>query len=204
MSLHTTIPLCNFKYAGDNICFGATFKYDTRSEIINYTPKLLSLNNQNNINKVEFKSFTDSPTENMFKSNISILNKNSVDIIDKSEFKTLYVSKKEIIKDNRKQLKKHKSEIFKHSSKMFRAKRKNIFVVDSIILQNSDTVNLIKYSNLQLKDSQNINVYIEKFNILQATKDSIICISLGKNLCNKKVNNFFKSSYQFLNAKKYL
>ncbi|MBV4447515.1 hypothetical protein KM799_12960 [Clostridium tyrobutyricum] len=204
MSLHTTIPLCNFKYAWDNICSGATFKYDTRSEIINYTPKLLSLNNQNNINKVESKSFIDSPTENMFKSNISILNKNSVDIIDKSELKTLYVSKKAIIKDNRTRLKEYKSEIFKHSSKMFRTKRKNIFIVDSIILQNSDTVNLIKYSNLQLKDSENINIYIEKINVLQVNKDFIICISLGKNLCNKKVNNFFKSSYQFLNAKKYL
>lgn len=204
MSLHTTIPLCNFKYAWDNICSGATFKYDTRSEIINYTHKLLSLNNQNNINKVESKSFIDSPTENMFKSNISILNKNSVDIIDKSELKTLYVSKKAIIKDNRTRLKEYKSEIFKHSSKMFRTKRKNIFIVDSIILQNSDTVNLIKYSNLQLKDSENINIYIEKINVLQVNKDFIICISLGKNLCNKKVNNFFKSSYQFLNAKKYL
>ncbi|WP_039652307.1 hypothetical protein [Clostridium tyrobutyricum] len=201
MSLHTTIPLCNFKYAGDNICSGATFKYDTRSEIINYTPKLLSLNNQNNINKVESKSFIDSPTENMFKSNISILNKNSVDIIDKPELKTLYVSKKEIIKDNRTQLKEYKSQIFKHSSKMFRMKRKNIFIVDSIILQNSQIVNLIKYSNLQLKNSENINIFYRYTNILQNIKEFIIDISLGKNLCHKKVNDLLRSTYESLDAK---
>ncbi|MBV4426401.1 hypothetical protein [Clostridium tyrobutyricum] len=200
MSLHT-IPLCNFKYAGDNICSGATFKYDTRSEIINYTPKLLSLNNQNNVNKVESQLFTDSPTENMFKSNISILNKNSVDIIDKSELKSLYVSKKAIIKDNRKQLKKHKSEIFKHSSKMFKFGKKDIFIGDNIILQNLKTINLIKYSNLQLKNSENIYISIENVNVLQDIKDFIINIPLGKNLFDKKVNNLLKSTYEFLDAK---
>lgn len=200
MSLHT-IPLCNFKYAGDNICSGATFKYDTRSEIINYTPKLLSLNNQNNVNKVESQLFTDSPTENMFKSNISILNKNSVDIIDKSELKSLYVSKKAIIKDNRKQLKEYKSEIFKHSSKMFKFGKKDIFIGDSIILQNLKAVNLIKYSNLQLKNSENISISIENVNVLQDIKEFIIDISLGKNLCHKKVNDLLRSTYESLDAK---
>lgn len=201
MSLHTTIPLCNFKYAGDNICSGATFKYDTRAEIINYTPKLLSLNNQNNVNKVESQLFSGSSMGNMFKSNISILNKNSVDIIDKSELKSLYVPKKAIIKDNRKQLKKHKSEIFKHSSKMFKPGKKDIFIGDSIILQNLKAVNLIKYSNLQLKNSENISISIENVNVLQDIKDFIINIPLGKNLCDKKVNDLLKSTYESLNAK---
>ncbi|AND84289.1 hypothetical protein GTH52_06980 [Clostridium tyrobutyricum] len=200
MSLHT-IPLCNFKYAGDNICSGATFKYDTRAEIINYTPKLLSLNNQNNVNKVESQLFSGSSMGNMFKSNISILNKNSVDIIDKSELKSLYVPKKAIIKDNRKQLKKHKSEIFKHSSKMFKFGKKDIFIGDSIILQNLKAVNLIKYSNLQLKNSENISISIENVNVLQDIKDFIINIPLGKNLCDKKVNDLLKSTYESLNAK---
>jgi hypothetical protein len=201
MSLHTTIPLCNFKYAGDNICSGATFKYDIRLEIINYTPKLLSLNGQNNISKIKTKSFDNSLIENIFKSDISTLSKISVDILDTPKLKTLYVPKKEIIKDNRNQLKEHKSDIFKYSNKMFRTKRKNIFIVNSIILHNSQTINLIRCSNLQLKNSKNINIFYRYTNILWNIKKLIINISFGKNLCYKKVNDLLKSVYEFLDAK---
>lgn len=168
MPLHK-IPLCSFKYVGDNTFSSGTFMYDTTEKVLKTTEKLFYKETIAQIDKVERNTlFYRQFKENIWKEKNKYLYKEICDV-QKEENQYLLRESIDIKKESQKKLKLSDKEIKKNISIWLdnikyigMNKKNNKKLLKREILQLAKVNNVINLStdieNLQLYKSKNIYV----------------------------------------------
>ncbi|OAA91270.1 hypothetical protein [Clostridium ljungdahlii] len=202
MPLHT-VPLCNFRYAGETVYFGATFKYDTSYKIIKPKEWMLSIENSKEIEKDFSKMFFKPAAVNILKDSKKYLYRRLSEIGGKESLRELKVRYKEInIKNNSIKLEKNNILINLKLSKNLRDYNKELIINSSVCLE-TKKLGFIKCESIELK-RYNIFLNIKKWKIVRNIKNSIVSIEKSIYLLKCWQNQIYKSKMFVISSKKSL